>query len=183
MCGARTVLHGALPRCCHSYKSGGFSSVTACAGKAVGIRLCEGQTDKWNAEKTKRQACPSVLIGAPGVRQAGDTELPLPFVLQRERGEVGSHWSVIRLPENCCTMLLDMLKSVLYLVSDAGPIFWKGSGLFGAHSEQPAVPCHSWMDFYSQAGLTSIELSRKAEGNSPCHDVVQDRKSTASRAK
>lgn len=180
MCGAKTVLHGALPRCCHSYKSGGFSLVTE---KAVGLRLCEGQMDKWNAEKTKRQVCPSVLIGAQGVRQPSDTELPLQLVLQRDSGEVGSHWSVIRSPENCCTMLLDMLKSVLYLVSNAGSIFWKGSGLFGADSEQPAIPRHSWTDFYSKAGLTSIELSRKAERNSPGHDVVQDRKSTTSRAK
>lgn len=89
---------------------------------------------------------------------------------------------VVRLPENCCTALLDTLETVLYLVSNTGTISWKGNGLFRADSEQLAIMSCFFGWTHIKAGQTSLRLSGKTKGNSACHHTVQDGKTTASRA-
>lgn len=140
ICGDRTALQGVSPGFCHSYMSRGFSLVRASAEKALGILLHEGQMGKWNTENTK-----TVLsFCAECVRKPRDTyQTPTAvFAAGWQQIHRQSPECVIRLPGNCCTMLLDMLKTVQYLISNAGSIFQESRGVFAAESEQPAVPRH-----------------------------------------
>lgn len=181
----RTALCTALAHWCYrgSYKSGGLNPVTACLKKLLELLFTK---DRWISEIQRKEKT-SLSFCAEKSTRCKKSQWSL--LNSAAVCAVAQQWvcrqspeRVIRLPQNCCTALLDMLETVLYLVSNTGPVSWKGNGLFRADSEQPAITCCFCGWTRSKAGQTSLKLSGKTEGNSPCHDVVQDGKTTASRA-
>lgn len=105
-----------------SYKSGGFNSVTACLKKLLAFLFTK---DKWTSEIQRKRKTGLSFCDEKSTRCKKSQ-----WSLLNSTAACAAAWQwvrrqpperVVRLPENCCTVLLDTLETVLYLVSNTGP--------------------------------------------------------------